>query len=115
MLRKTIVAIALYAAATTAAMAETGMASWYGSESGTHTANGERWIPMGLTAAHLKYRFGTRLRVTDLATGKSVVVRVNDRGPARWTGRIIDLSKGAAHALGIVGRGTARVRIEPLN
>lgn len=96
------------------AAAETGTASWYGSESGSRTANGERFQPDGLTAAHRTLPFGTRVRVTDLSTGRSVVVRINDRGPARWTHRVIDLSRGAARALGIVHRGTARVSIEVL-
>jgi rare lipoprotein A len=96
------------------AKAEVGVASWYGYESGTHTANGERWRPMGITAAHRTLPFGTRVRVTDLATKRTVVVRISDRGPARWTRRIIDLSRGAALELGIIHRGTARVSLEIL-
>ena len=84
------------------------MASWYAY--GTRTANGERFYPDGLTAAHLSYPFGTRLRVT--WHSHSVVVRVNDRGPARWTGKCLDLSRGAARSLGMLPSGVARVSIE---
>lgn len=96
------------------ARAETGIASWYGNESGSWTASGERFKPNGMTCAHRRHHFGTRLKVTDLRTGRSIVCRVNDRGPARWTHRVIDLAHGAALKLGIVGRGTARVRITVL-
>ena len=97
---------------TAPAFAETGTASWYGPESGSHTANGERFKPDGVSCARRRGKFGTMLRVTDLATGKSILCRLNDRGPAAYTGRAIDLSRGAARALGILSRGTARVRIE---
>ena len=89
--------------------AETGIASFYWH--GQKTANGERFNPEGMTAAHRTLRFGTVVRVTDLATGRSVVVRINDRGPF-IRGRIIDLSRGAARSLGITGRGIAPVRVE---
>jgi rare lipoprotein A len=93
--------------------AQEGMASFYGkAHHGKQTANGERFDMHAMTCAHRTARFGTRLRVTDLATGRSVVVRVNDRGPYAH-GRIVDLSYGAAKALGIVDRGVARVRVEP--
>ena len=90
------------------------MASYYGKEmSGRRTANGERFNPAGLTAAHRSLPFGTKLKVTNLRNGKTVVVRVSDRGPfAR--GRVIDLSYGAASAIGMVGLGTARVKIARL-
>ena len=97
--------------------AEIGVASWYGGRHhGGPTASGERFDQNALTAAHptLPVRAGIRLRVTRLDTGASVVVRVNDRGPARWTGRVIDLSRAAAARLGMLGRGLARVRIERL-
>ena len=97
------------------ARAETGVASWYGGRHhGRPTASGERFDENALTAAHptLPVRAGIRLRVTRLDGGASVVVRVNDRGPARWTGRAIDLSRAAAARLGMLGRGLARVRIE---
>ena len=103
------------ACACPAAAAETGIASWYGGRHhGGPTASGERYDQNAMTAAHptLPVRGGIRLRVTRLDTGASVVVRVNDRGPARWTGRAIDLSRAAAARLGMLGRGLARVRIE---
>ena len=88
-----------------------GVASWY--KHGARTANGERFIPSGLTAAHKTLAFGTRVRVTNLANGRSVVVRINDRGPF-IKGRHIDLAQGAAHAIGMVGSGTARVSLQVL-
>lgn len=90
------------------ARAESGMASWYGS--GARTANGESFNPSGLTAAHRSLPFGTRVRVTNLANGRSVVVRINDRGPFIG-GRVIDLSKGAASVIGMLGSGVARVSV----
>jgi rare lipoprotein A len=89
-----------------------GMASYY--KSGKRTANGERFNPHGLTAAHRKLKFGTRLRVTNVHTGRSVVVRVNDRGPF-IRGRIIDLSLGAAQVIGLTKSGVARVSYTVLN
>lgn len=85
---------------------QSGMASWYGS--GARTANGERFNPNGLTAAHRTLAFGTRLRVVNERNGRSVIVRVNDRGPF-IKGRIIDISKGSAKVLGMTG--TSRVGI----
>ena len=82
------------------AAAQSGAASWYGS--GHRTANGERFNPNGLTAAHRSLPFGTRVRVENTRTGRSVVVRINDRGPF-VRGRIIDLSRGSARALGMGG------------
>lgn len=91
-----------------------GHASYYGKElAGRKTASGERFNPAGMTAAHRSLPFGTRLRLTNLGNGRAVVVRVNDRGPFVRS-RTIDVSLAAAQALGFVGRGTARVRIEPL-
>lgn len=88
-----------------------GMASFYGgAHAGNRTASGERFDPSGMTAAHRSLPFGTRLRVTDPSTGRSVVVRVNDRGPFH-KGRILDLSEAAARELGIVRRGRAVVEI----
>jgi rare lipoprotein A len=83
-----------------------GMASYY--KSGRLTANGERFNPHGLTAAHRKLPFGTRVKVTNVRTGKSVVVRINDRGPF-ISGRVIDLSLGAAKVIGLTHSGVARV------
>ncbi|MCM8729988.1 septal ring lytic transglycosylase RlpA family protein [Hephaestia sp. GCM10023244] len=87
-----------------------GYASWYGSESGNMTANGEKFRPKGVTAAHPTLPLPTYVEVTSLQTGRTILVRINDRGPfAR--GRIIDLSKGAAEQLGIRAAGTAPVRV----
>lgn len=87
-----------------------GHASWYGSESGNRTANGERFRAKWVTAAHPTLPLPSYVEVTALDTGLTVLVRVNDRGPfAR--GRIIDLSRGAARELGIEARGTAAVRV----
>jgi rare lipoprotein A len=89
-----------------------GMASFYGREfNGRKTASGERFDTHALTAAHRTLPFGTMVRVTNLSNGKSVNVRVNDRGPFKRQ-RIIDLSPAAAHAIGLDIAGTARVRIE---
>lgn len=88
-----------------------GTASYYGdAHAGNRTASGERFDPDDMTAAHRSLPFGTRLRVTDPSTGRSVIVRVNDRGPFH-KGRIIDLSEAAARELGIVRRGRAQVEI----
>jgi rare lipoprotein A len=90
-----------------------GKASWYGSEGGSKTANGERYDPQGLTAAHRTLAFGTKVRVTSLKTGKSTIVRINDRGPFRGN-RSIDISAGAAEAIGLKSDGVGEVRIEVL-
>jgi len=91
--------------------AETGRASWYGkAPQGQRTASGERFDMHALTAAHRTLPFGTIVRVTDVRSGKSVDVRINDRGPFRRD-LIIDLSYEAARKLGFVARGTARVQI----
>jgi rare lipoprotein A len=79
-----------------------GIASWYGHESGNRTANGEKFNPMALTAAHRHLPFGTRVKVTNLKNNKSVIVRINDRGPF-VRGRIIDLSKYAAKIIEMGG------------
>lgn len=89
-----------------AANATCGMTSWYGTESGTRTASGQRFNPEGLTAAHRSLPFNSVLTVT--YAGRSIKVRVNDRGPAKWTHRDLDLSKGAARALGMVKTGVVR-------
>ena len=91
-----------------------GVASWYGPEfHGRRTASGERFDQEGLTAAHRSLPLGTRVRVTNLENGRSVIVTVTDRGPF-VRGRVIDLSRGAARRLGILRAGTARVRVEPI-
>lgn len=93
------------------AVLASGMASYYGdAHAGNRTASGERFDPDGMTAAHRSLPFGTRLRVTDPSTGRSVIVRVNDRGPFHKS-RILDLSEAAARELGIVRRGRALVQI----
>jgi rare lipoprotein A len=86
-----------------------GVASFY--TEGTHTASGERYNPDELTAAHPTLPFGTKLRVTNTTTGRSVTVRVNDRGPY-VAGRVVDVSYSAASALGMVGAGTAKVKLD---
>jgi len=89
-----------------------GIASWYGEKyHGRPTASGEIFNMNELTAAHAYWAFGTKVRVTLLETGKSVVVRINDRFPG-YKGRVIDLSKGAAERVGLIGPGTGRVRLE---
>jgi rare lipoprotein A len=89
-----------------------GQASWYGREQHGHlTANGERFDMNALTAAHRTLPMGTRVRVTNLRNGRSVVVRINDRGPYS-RGRIIDVSYAAARQLGIIDAGVAPVRLE---
>jgi rare lipoprotein A len=94
--------------------APAGMASFYGSRhAGRRTANGERFDPRDLTAAHRSLPFGSRVRVTNLENGRSVVVRINDRGPYAQ-GRIIDVSEAAARALGMVDEGIVRVRLDRL-
>ena len=95
-----------------AAKSTTGVASYY--KSGKQTANGERFNPNGLTAAHRTLPFGTKLRVTNLRTGKSVVVRINDRGPF-IPGRVIDLSLGAAKLVEMTTSGVAKVTYSILN
>ena len=93
----------------------TGTASWYGPGfHGRRTANGERFNQNALTAAHRTLPFGTRVKVTNLSNNRSVVVRINDRGPYSG-GRIIDLSAAAAREIGMINSGVARVRIEVLN
>lgn len=96
-------------------LVETGIASWYGPDFNHHkTANGEIYDQNEMTAAHRTLQMPSLVRVTNLENGRSVVVRINDRGPyAR--GRLIDVSKRAAELLGFIGRGTARVRIEALS
>jgi len=91
-----------------------GIASYYGYDgSGDSTASGQRFNPEGMTAAHRSLPFGTKVRVTNTYNGRSVVVRINDRGPY-VRGRVIDLSAGAARILGMMGSGVASVHIEVL-
>jgi rare lipoprotein A len=104
---------------------ETGLASWYGEETrrqkgGHMTANGELFNPRSLTAAHKYLPLPIHVQVTNLENGRSVIVRVNDRGPfpSRYNPdsgkRIIDLSRGAAEQLGFVNQGVAKVRVETI-
>ena len=97
----------------TNAAAESGHASWYGSEvcrkgRACKTANGERFRPGGMTVAHKSLPFGTKLRIHFPKTGKSIVVRVNDRGPF-VRGRVLDLARGAADKIGLTRYGAGRV------
>lgn len=89
-----------------------GVASYYADDfHGKLTSNGETFDMDGLTAAHRTLPFGTKVRVTNLENNRSVVVRVNDRGPFK-EGRIIDLSRGAAKEIDLIKTGTARVKLE---
>jgi len=98
-----------------------GLASWYGNESGKMTANGEAFNPDGLSAAHKYLPIPTFVKVTNLENRRSIIVRVNDRGPfpsshnANSGQRIIDLSMGAAKKLDFYGKGLAPVRVEAIN
>ena len=112
---KRIILSVILLAVTIAAPAKaftTGVASYY--KSGRVTANGEAFKPMGLTAAHRKLPFGTFLKVTNLRSGKSVIVRVNDRGPF-IKGRILDLSLGAAKVIGLTNSGVAKISYTIVN
>jgi rare lipoprotein A len=100
-----LIALAFFATSPGEA-ATSGLASYY--KTGKHTANGERYLPDGLTAAHRKLPFGTRLKVTNLRNGKTVIVRVNDRGPFIKR-RVLDLSYGAAKAIGLHRTGIANI------
>jgi len=90
-------------------VASHGVASFY--TEGTQTASGEKFDTHDLTAAHPTLPFGTKLRVTNVSTGRSVTVRVNDRGPY-VPGRIVDVSYSAAESLGMVGKGVANVKLD---
>jgi len=90
----------------------TGVASYYGNESGSQTASGQRFNQNAMTAAHRSLPFGTKLRVTH--RGRSVVVTINDRGPY-IRGRVLDLSTGAARAIGLTGIGVGQVTAEVIS
>ena len=125
-MRLTLIAILSFLAPATAGLAdlrpvpylvpdaESGQASWYGPRfHGRLTASGEIYDMYDLTAAHRRLPFGTTLRVTDVVSGRCVIVRINDRGP--FIGRrVLDLSYAAAERLGMLHDGLARVRVEPL-
>ncbi len=92
-----------------------GMASWYGDkEHGGKTASGERFSMYDYTAAHKELPIGTMVRVTNLENGRDVIVRINDRGPFK-KGRIIDLSYAPAKDIGMIGKGTTKVKVEVLS
>jgi rare lipoprotein A len=94
---------------------ESGKASWYGRDfAGKPTASGEIFDENLFTAAHRTLPLGTKVKVTNVANGKSVEVKINDRGPFSGN-RIIDLSRAAARALGIIDDGVAEVRLEPVS
>lgn len=96
------------------ATSKVGTASWYGPGfHGKKTSTGDKFDMNGLTCASNQYKLGTWLRVTNMKTGKSVVVRVNDRMHPRMK-RIVDLSKGAAREIGMVSKGVAKVKVEDL-
>jgi rare lipoprotein A len=91
------------------------VASWYGPRfHGKETANGEVYDQMAFTAAHKKLKFGTLLKITNLKNDKSVIVRINDRGPY-IPGRNLDLSKASALALGMMHRGVIKVKVEQIS
>jgi len=103
--------LALCALAFLEGAAQAEIASYYGPGfTGRRTASGERFNPSAMTAAHRTLRFGTRVRVTNSRTGRSVVVRINDRGPF-VNGRSIDLSSGAARAIGMNTTGHVRMEV----
>jgi len=102
----TLATVAVLGSAQASAAPGCGGASWYALTS--KTASGERMNPAKLTAAHRSLPFGTKVKVTNKRNGKSVVVRINDRGPF-IKGRIIDVSKAAAQNIGMVRSGTAKV------
>lgn len=107
-------ALATLLSLTAPAQSQSGKASYYAKRAtGSRTANGERLHHDSLTCAHKNYPFGTLLKVTNVLNGRHVVVRVNDRGPYS-KGRIIDLSWGAAKAIGMIQQGIAPVTVERL-
>jgi rare lipoprotein A len=104
----TIAATLIVGMSASDAAAQCGRASWYALHS--RTASGERMNPSALTAAHRTLPFGTRIKVTNRKNGKSVVVRINDRGPF-IRGRVLDVSKGAASKLGFIRSGHTSICI----
>ena len=109
-----VFSLSLYAK-TEESFQDTGIASWYGAgHDGNRTASGEVFDMKSYTAAHNTIRFGTKVKVTNPANGRSVIVTINDRGPF-VDGRIIDLSKAAAAEIGLMRKGIGKVRIEVIN
>ena len=108
-MRKTV--FALFALMCMASVGHSEIASYYGQElAGRRTASGERFNPSAMTAAHRTLRFGTRVRVTNSHNGRSVIVRINDRGPF-VKGRSIDLSSGAARAIGMGSSAQVHIQV----
>ncbi len=112
-MKKLMIAVACLAATIASpAAASCGGASWYALHS--RTASGERMNPNAMTAAHKSIRFHRKVKVTNMRNGRSVIVRINDRGPF-IKGRIIDLSKAAAGKIGMISSGHAKVCIEAIS
>ena len=113
-MNKVIVTLILLASVSGYVFAETGIASWYGGgeKLNKYTANGDVFSPNEDTCASYAYKFGTLLKVTNVENGKSVIVRVNDRGPNKRLGRVIDLSKGAFSKIASVKKGLIKVNVE---
>ena len=104
-------ALALCALVCLEGAAQAEVATYYGQEfAGHRTASGEKFNPNGMTAAHRTLPFGTRVRVTNSSNGRSIIVRINDRGPF-VKGRAIDLSSGAARAIGMGSTGNVRMEV----
>jgi rare lipoprotein A len=109
-----LLAVFLFGSVSAQKKTSTGLASYYADKfEGRRTSSGEIYRHSRLTAAHRTFPFGTKLKVTNVENGKSVIVKVNDRGPF-VKGRIIDLSKSAATKIDLVKKGIAKVRIEPI-
>jgi rare lipoprotein A len=90
------------------------LSSWYGYESGKFMANGKKWNPEALTVAHRTIPFGTKIKITNIKNGKSVIAIVTDRGPAKWTDRQLDVSMKIAKILGFKNAGITKVRVKIL-
>jgi rare lipoprotein A len=104
-------AVALCALVCLESAAQAELAAYYGQEfAGRRTASGEKFNPSAMTAAHRTLPFGTRIRVTNSRNGRSIIVRINDRGPF-VKGRAIDLSSGAARAIGMASTGNVRMEV----
>jgi len=109
MMKRRVAAVRKHTPFASRKTASHGVASYY--TEGTKTASGEKFNTLEMTAAHPTLPFGTKLRVTNVASGRSVTVRVNDRGPY-VQGRVVDVSYSAADALGMVGKGVAKVKLD---
>ncbi len=110
----TIQGVTYYPLLSANGFSEEGVASWYGEDfHGKTTANGERYDMYGMTAAHKLLPFGTQVKVTNKENGRSIVVRINDRGPF-VANRVIDLTRTGAEGIGMIARGTAPVVVESI-